>query len=690
MLDLLMAARNSGGGGGDLPQDVNFDSVSFLMNADGNSGGGSYTPFVNEATNYTMSSPDGTATTIYQGNFTPTGTSGWAHRVANGEGTISSVNLPASTTAWVFTGNFTVDFWFKTTGGTNESTTRCLIGTGWNSATPWEVFFNGTGLALTAGSLRIQGTTVIQQNRWYHVECSRTGSTVYLFLDGVLQGTWAFSGTIGDAATGRVLRIGNANGTARFFGGLFADVRINNTTGFHTSAFTPPTTPTVATSGTTLLTCHKPYLINEGTGGTATASGQVFALPDWPYSRANDPHSSTTHGGSITHVQAHIAGTEAAIARGTGDFTVEGWVYFNNIASTTRGSIFSSYGATSQYGFGLIWDTNRIPTFYIGQNTAGNFNFLSGGTAIPFGQWCWLVGTRQGSTTSIYVNGVRIAQGTDTRNLTGTNYVVGRYYADTVNTAHVSNAITANVRVLNYSAYSGATIPVPTVAPDNIPGTIFLYRGGNVGVTDVTQTTNLRCYAGAALTDTVTKWGPTSVLFNGTDQYLESEPSSKFWLSSVSDWTVEAWIRPSNLSQEMSVFGFGDGGTSFATNLNGWVNITAANQMEWGYSDGTINQAVTSTGLNIQAGEWNHIAVVFDGATKTVSLYANGVRGFSGVISTYAPGQRRPRVTIARRPTAYTTAPRFYAGAVDDARISTIKRYTGTTYTVPATNFPIR
>ncbi len=690
MLDFLMAAGNSGGGGGSLPQDPNFDSVSFLMNADGNSGGGSYTPFVNEATNYTMTSPDGTATTIYQGNFTPTGNSGWAHRFANGEGTISSVNLPASTTAWVFNGDFTVDFWFKWTGGPSESATKCLIGTGWTSGTPWEIFFNSTGLALTSGVLRIQGNTAIQLNQWYHVECSRTGSTVYLFLNGVQQGTWSFAGTIGDSATARVLRLGNANGTARFFGGLMADVRVNNTTGFHTSGFTPPTTPTTVASGTTLLTCHKPFVTNDGTGGTATIVGQVFAQPDSPYSRADVQHTSTNNGGSITHVQACVTGTEAAIARGTGDFTVEGWVYFNNPAAATRGSVFSSYGASTQFGFGLIWDTNRIPTFYIGQNTAGNFSFLSGGTAIPFGQWCWLVGTRQGGTTSIYVNGVRIAQGTDTRNLTGTTYAVGRYYADNNTTTHVSNAITANVRVLNYSAYSGATIAVPTTAPANVSGTIFLYRGGNVGVTDVTQTTNLRCYAGAALTDTVTKWGPTSALFNGTDQYLESDPSSKFFLSASSDWTVEAWIRPSNLSQEMSIFGFGDGGTSFATNLNGWMNITAANQMEWGYSDGTINQAVTSSGLNIQAGVWNHVAVVFDGATKTVSLYANGLRGFSGTINTYAPGQRRPRITIARRPTLYTTAPRFYAGAVDDARISTFKRYTGATYTVPATNFPIR
>ena len=135
MLEMLMAAAGAGSssGPGQLPYEPEFNAVAFQTAADGNSGSGTYIPFRNEISGYTLTPLDATALKLYQGNKTPTGNVGWSQRFANGEGTISSINLPASNTAWVFTGDFTIRFWFKATGGPSESTVRCLIGTGWAS-----------------------------------------------------------------------------------------------------------------------------------------------------------------------------------------------------------------------------------------------------------------------------------------------------------------------------------------------------------------------------------------------------------------------------------------------------------------------------------------------------------------------------------------------------------------------------
>jgi len=82
-------------------------------------------------------------------------------------------------------------------------------------------------------------------NTWYHIEVVRSGNTLYIFLDGVLQNAGGSSFNYTAYNGSAQMRIGGLNysgGTyTRWFNGYVDDLRITKGVARHTSNFTPPT-----------------------------------------------------------------------------------------------------------------------------------------------------------------------------------------------------------------------------------------------------------------------------------------------------------------------------------------------------------------------------------------------------------------------------------------------------------------
>ena len=165
-----------------------------------------------------------------------------------GDGSGDYASIAASSDFDVLSnGTFTIDFWFYRI--TSFGTYADYVG-----------IFNGVSAGVllyqysTGFHVYINGTTVFNVthpaiNQWVHVALTRDGTTLRLFLNGVLQassnaslGTSNYPLNIAGDSTGRA-------GVQ----GYVSDVRVVKGTAVYTSAFTPPTAPSTAITYTEAL-----------------------------------------------------------------------------------------------------------------------------------------------------------------------------------------------------------------------------------------------------------------------------------------------------------------------------------------------------------------------------------------------------------------------------------------------------
>ena len=112
-------------------------------------------------------------------------------------------------------------------------------------------------------------------NRWYHMSMTRKGTTVYAFMDGILQGTF----TAADSFAHTNLRIGSyGSGASQGWDGYISNFRILKGTALYTANFTPPEHELQPIQDTVLLCCNNPdsagavSLAGIGTSKTITVN----------------------------------------------------------------------------------------------------------------------------------------------------------------------------------------------------------------------------------------------------------------------------------------------------------------------------------------------------------------------------------------------------------------------------------
>lgn len=165
------------------------------------------------------------------------------------DGTGDWVTTPDHTDFTLGSGNWTIDCWFRINkaGGTDcdlagHTSDGTFAGTSFfidrGSTNVMRVFVSD-GAAFTAISGTTQFTDVLNTG-WHHFAAVRSGNTLMLFIDGVLEGSTAFSATIfnstGSPTIGRRGDIPNAPWI-----GWIDEFRISVGVARWTSAFTPPT-----------------------------------------------------------------------------------------------------------------------------------------------------------------------------------------------------------------------------------------------------------------------------------------------------------------------------------------------------------------------------------------------------------------------------------------------------------------
>lgn len=146
-----------------------------------------------------------------------------------------------------------------------------------------------------------------------------------------------------------------------------------------------------------------------------------------------------------------------------------------------------------------------------------------------------------------------------------------------------------------------------------------------------------------------------TIAFNGVNQAATIADDPAF--AGFTSMTIEAWIKPLELpgAEFMDIVMKGAAGYGLAIDKDLHLRYLI---------DINPTHALSSTGV-VTLGEWNHVAVVVNGATKTTTFYINGqVAGTANsAVITSSPGA----LVIGRHGGSALT--NFFRGGIDEVRI---------------------
>ena len=616
--------------------------------------------FLDSSTNNFTITRNGNTT---QGTFSPFSQTGWGNYF---DGASDYLTL-ASNAAFSFgTGSFTYETWFYSTGTTSAANVFYDLSNA-NGAGSFSVFTTGGVLYIRIGGTGNDLTYTLTSswiNTWHHLAVVRNGTTLTVYLDGTSVAT----GTRAQDVTQSTPYIGDSiNALAGYsFGGYLSNTRVVKGTAVYTGNFTPPTSPLTAISGTSLLTCQSNRFRDASSNNfTITTSGSPTVVAFSPFN-PTESWSAATNGGSGyfdgTGDSLTLPSNWNGVTFGTGAFSFEVWVYqlatntdarilgASNFASDAR-IFFSNYGST---GFGIA---------------TGSAWQLTTSTPIPLNQWTHVVVCRSGGTLSIFFNGVRQATSTNNNNLgLDTSYFIG-----------AGNWYLSNLRIVkNSTAYdpTQTTLTVPTSPPTAITNTSLLLNFTNAGIYDATGKNDLETVGSAQISTTQSKFGGSSMYFDGTGDWLKT-PSSTLWQFGTGDFTIEFWWYPNSLATYQQILSVIDN-----------VGVTGAGQFAITYNTSlglrfyinagatTIDQGSTS---GWSAGQWYYIAAVRNG--NTLTLYRNGTSIASGSVTGITIGANVPVYIGGEQYTPHSN--NCY---LQDVRIT--KGYARTVTTSPTAAFP--
>ena len=598
--------------------------------------------------------------------------------------------VASDTSLAVGTGDFTTEFWFYPTsvsGSTNIWDQR-------DGSNGWVVnFVSGqVGLYSEPSSAYVFQSSALSANVWYHIAVVRSGTDVTLYIDGVSTNTATNSSNFTeDAATigARYTR------DQQYFSGYITNARLVKGTAVYTAAFTPPTEPLTAVSGTSLLTCQDAvFQDNSGNAHAITVNGNAEASTNIPFAPVttygvqqylDDAFTVSPQGGSgyFDGVDTDfLSGTMTAdLALGTSDCTVECWIYCTG-TSSSNDRIFDTRQGGATYG------TDGFTFQKVGSNLqvwAGSYSagapLISGALgADVVNSWAHCRFSRVNGTNYLYINGNQIATNTNSWNqsfVSGRSFNVGKLVA--FNGTFFDGYI-SDFRIIKSEGLS-SNVPTAPLTPTS--GTSLLCNFTNASILDATGKNVIETVGNAQVDTTTVKYGTGAMEFDGVSDYIDI-PASPLFDFGTGDWTMECWFNTTSTTTDtffrrMIML---DGPTGNATN-NPQLTISSDGYVNGWTQTGDVDLR-SSTGFN--DGNWHHAAFVRDGGT--LRLFVDGVQSATvATTATFSPNSGSPRPRIGNY--NGSTGQGDWDGYIDDLRITKgIARYTAN-FTPPTAELPV-
>lgn len=316
------------------------------------------------------------------------------------DGTNDYLTVPASSNYSFGSGTFTVEAWvYKISAAIQGVAAIQNASNGWTL----RINANNTVQIFYPASSSVTSTGTVPLNAWTHIAAVRVANTVTIYINGVAAGSGSFGAETDSLST---LGIGVERDGTNKYSGYMSDLRITKGQSLYTTNFTPPTAPLTSSASTNLL-------LNFTNGGIVDAhSTNVFET-------AGNAKLSTAVTKFGTASMAFdgtgdylTAPASTNLMLGSGDFTIEAWVY-TTIANQTYGSgIIGTYDGASNGGWSLIINRSSGATYGIAFIHANAIQQSYTAAYLSTNTWHHIAISRQSGTLRTFLNGTQVATGT--------------------------------------------------------------------------------------------------------------------------------------------------------------------------------------------------------------------------------------------------------------------------------------
>jgi len=519
----------------------------------------------------------------------------------------------------------------------------------------WTVLWgNGNNTA------NIASTNVPAAGLWYHVALVRSSSILYLYINGTSYAIVASLDTT-DYSLLTNLSVGLYYSASYTMAGYISNFRITQSA-VYIGNFIPPTIPLYTTqlanpsggfntqavstaSYTTLLigkfSGSSPIILDYGNNtlditNVGNVLGNTFDV---------GIIGSLYFNGATQYLIAPVG----ASSFGTGDFTIECWIYKTAATTCTlldnaTGNADNNYWALSTYADGHCQFTIRDASSQLS---------VIGSILSALNKWVHVAVTRTSGLVKLFVNGVLDNSGTITKTVTARVTNIGSFqYTGFVDyfTGYMSN-----VRIVTGSAIY-TTAFTPSYSPLSNTQTVNLSGSPSIAIPNPNY----------------------SILFNGTTQYL-TVPNSTALSLDTGDFTIEAWVYTTVLGGQNGIFGKREVGQFIGVifrvlNTTNKLVMQIANASGSSWAFDAPDSGLPALTINT----WYHVALVRSGSS--FRIFQNGIGGtvytYAGTIShNTAPGY------IGKSDGA--SGNQFWNGYISNLRIVRGQAVYTDTFTVP-------
>ena len=631
--------------------DEDFELVTGLYHFNGSNAGNNNTILDSSGNSHSITRYGNVA----QGTYTPfsAGTYDWSV-FFDGSSHLEGSNFSYGAN------NFTVECFFYYTGNPSSASDHAaLISETTNTNTGlWSLRVTGGNKLQfeVSGVVTLTGSTTISPGVWYHAAAVREGTSTNqtkLYLNGALEDTDTCATTF-NAGGGVTIGMSN-DGSSHPFEGYISGSKVNASASY-TSAFTPNWTNSYGGGGGGYgWHCYSNRLRDGAFGNELATSGNPKVEPFSPFTRTT-AYSASAHSGSAWFDEAgdSIHANHADLALGTGDFSVQCWVYFTatpvamglfqlsnaDLNSQVRGPAAGVDGTTGRWGM------------YHGTSYA-----VHASEQPKAYSWYHVAFIRSSGTSKLYVDGVEKLSASDSTNYTDTNWSIGGWYSS----SYLLNGYISDFRIVKDNVSTSR----PSAPLTAITDTELLLNFTNASIIDSSAKNNVETQDLAQLSTSVKKFGTASGKFDGAGSDWLRTANPQISPRNLESWTIEFFVYLNAHKNYNFIY-------SAAANIQ--IGVGSDEKLGCWIIGGNayiVNNLPSTSTLDTET--WYHVALVRSVSAGTVTWFINGTASGQAT-SVTSPIDWNTNVSHVIG--AYGGSTLWLNGYLDEFRITKKARYT--------------
>ncbi|MBI5359621.1 MAG: DUF2341 domain-containing protein [Planctomycetes bacterium] len=655
------------------------------------------------------------------------------------DGSNDYVSIPHNNVFNFGAGDFSIEFWLKSDGtGTSE---RYIISKNTDGNNFWSFSNRISSTKLTfelyngASSVALQSTTIFNDNVYRCFVVSRNAGVMKLYVNGVMESSGSFSGTMnftGSIEMGRMGSLGNMKGDldeVRIYNRAlsideinacynakaklnYGDIRFTGNSGMEFSYW-------MEKDGTFWVKCAGADSIPVGLTGVYMYYGNPLAASGGSYANngANTFEFFEDYESYASGADLDAASKWSKTSNGS-DFTLTAVDYIGSRrgrylpSSTALSHIYSTEPTSNSWASdNVVVEFVHIPHFVTGENESIRVYTVNGSTwVMPLNDsWQYNNGSgwtilksaaadtpvkikfvmRSGSydlwLDNSFFTGVPYAGASTTRSITFGDFQ-GRsewHYTDNIfvrKYAATEPAVSFGSEIKQNDAFTRRKLVTVTAADALASG--YSVKA-DVDIESLRSAGNLQSDIDDLRVIAYDRTGVAyyeldrdivkgqGISLNGTSQFISVSDSSFFPQSSA---TIEFWFKASSIpaSSYVTILSKGARGTDGAAEYEIMLDSAATLDVYRLKDDNVSAEADIATG--IQVNQWYHFAVTYDGSS-IVKVYLNGQFKTSWGKSNAIYNSTRS-LFIGKQEYNAGTPGYYFDGTIDEVRISNNIRYT--------------